>query len=66
MSQPENTPPAIPEVTSLDDLVVTYDMGKLMAEARTEYDNLIASRELLGQDAIGSFFNLNLKDDERN
>lgn len=66
MSQPENTPPSHSEITSLDDLVVTYDMRKLMAEARTEYDNLIASRELLGQEAIGSFFKLNLKDDERN
>ncbi|MDQ8186326.1 hypothetical protein [Pelagicoccus sp. SDUM812002] len=66
MSQPENTPPATSEVTSLEDLVVTYDMGKLLVEARAEYDSIIASRELLGQEAIGNFFNLNLKDDERN
>lgn len=66
MSQQEKTPPAISEVTNLDDLIVAYDMRKLAAEARTEFETLISTRELLGQDAIGSFFNLKLKDDARN
>lgn len=66
MSQPENTPPPNSEVTSLDDLVITYDMRKLLAQAKLEYQNIITTRELLGQEAIGSFFNLDLKDDERN
>lgn len=66
MSLPKDAPAAEQKVTSLDALVVTYDMRELLAQAKDEYQNIISSRELLGQDAIGSFFNLNLKDDERN
>lgn len=66
MPSPEHPSPQEPAITSLDDLVVTYDMKKLLAEAKTEFESVVSKRELLGQQAIGSFFNLDLPSDERN
>lgn len=54
------------EVRSLEDLIVTYDMKKLYAEAREEFESASTDRELLGQDSISAFFNLEERDDERN
>ncbi len=53
-------------ISSLDDLIVTYDMKKLLAEAKIEFESIVSSRELLGQQAIASFFNLDVHEDERN
>ncbi len=66
MPNPEHDSSQQETVTSLDDLVVTYDMKKLLSEAKSEFESIVSSRELLGQQAIGSFFNLDLQDDERN
>lgn len=64
MAHPENK--TEPEIRSLEDLTVTYDMKKLYAEARKEFENLSSDRELLGQDSISAFFNLEDLDDARN
>ncbi|MDQ8180851.1 hypothetical protein [Pelagicoccus sp. SDUM812005] len=66
MAAPENDPQAQGSIKSLDDLIVTYDMKKLLSDAKSEFESVVSTRELLGQQAIGSFFNLDLRDDARN
>lgn len=66
MATPENDPQAQRSIKSLDDLIVTYDMKKLLSDAKSEFESVVSTRELLGQQAIGSFFNLDLRDDARN
>lgn len=66
MATPENDPQAQGSIKSLDDLIVTYDMKKLLSDAKSEFESVVSTRELLGQQAIGSFFNLDLRDDARN
>lgn len=65
MANPE-TPSSSPEVTSLENLVITYDMRKLLADAREELENAYSNRELLGQQAISTFFNLEDPNNARN
>ncbi|MBC2607387.1 hypothetical protein [Pelagicoccus albus] len=64
MSDSEKTQEVV--VRSLDDLIVTYDMKALYKAAREEFDSAAQNRELLEQDAIGSFFNLEDDSDARN
>lgn len=66
MPNPDQDSNKLDLVTSLDDLIVTYDMKKLFAEAKSEFESIVSTRELLGQKAIGTFFNLDLRKDERN
>jgi len=54
------------EVNTLDDLIVKYDMGQLLKEARNELDYASSNREFLGQQAISHFFNLEDPDNARN
>ncbi len=54
-----DTEPPPPEVAfkSLADYVVKYDMSKLVAESRIEFEAVVASRELVNQDIISQMFN---------
>ncbi|MBK1875715.1 hypothetical protein [Pelagicoccus mobilis] len=62
-----NSAPDIPsEVTSLENLIVRYDMRKLRQEAKEQLENASDNRELLGQQAIANFFNLDDSDNARN
>lgn len=63
---PDSDDNAEREVRSLEDLTVTYDMKKLYAEAREEFESVSSNRELLGQDSISAFFDLEGLEDERN
>lgn len=52
---------------SLDNHIIRYDMGKMLEDARTEFDSALASRELIDQNSIAKFFNLEADNsDERN
>ena len=42
---------------SLADYVVKYDMGKLATEARSDFETIVSSRELVSQDYISQMFN---------
>ncbi len=53
-------------VTSLSDLVVRYDMAKMILEANSEFEAVATSRELIDQKAIGNFFNLDPSNNEGN
>ncbi len=53
-------------VTSLSDLVVRYDMAKMILESNTEFEAVATSRELIDQKTIGNFFNLDPSNNEGN
>lgn len=62
----DQTPPKSPSL-SLDDHIIKYDMGKMLENARAEFDSALASRELIDQNSIAKFFKLEPhSNDERN
>ncbi|MGK0239716.1 MAG: hypothetical protein ACI92G_003195 [Candidatus Pelagisphaera sp.] len=62
----DQTPPKSASL-SLDDHIIKYDMGKMLENARTEFDSALASRELIDQNSIAKFFKLEPhSNDERN
>lgn len=65
MEHTKNAPSA-ETVSSLSDLVIRYDMSKMISEAKVEFEALESSRELLDQNAIGNFFNLDQSDNAGN
>ncbi|MDQ8202285.1 hypothetical protein [Pelagicoccus sp. SDUM812003] len=56
MNDEPNTP-AKKTFESLADCVVRYDMGKLLDEARAEFETVVTNRELIDQDNISELFN---------
>jgi len=67
MDTHQNQTPQASASLSLDDHIIRYDMGKMLKEARTEFDSALASRELIDQNSIAKFFKLEPhSNDEKN
>ena len=64
MDTPE-TPSSEPQILSLDDHILKYDYADMRAQAQSEFDASLSSRELIDQDSIAKIFKLD-KNDERN
>lgn len=64
--KPDPTPDANDPVSSLSDLILKYDMARMVEEAETEFDKAISTHELVDQKSIGRFFNLKERLDARN
>ncbi len=52
-------------ITSLEEHIVKYDFAQMRAEAQSEFDASLSTRELIDQESIAKIFSLD-KDDERN
>lgn len=67
MDTPQDTPEEPKRIQSLDDHILRYDLVQMLADAQSEFDSSLSSRELIDQDSIAKMFNLgDPKDDERN
>lgn len=49
---------------SLDDHILRYDYSKMLADAQSEFDSALSSRELIDQGSIAKLFNLDDKNDD--
>ena len=57
---------SIDPVNGLSDLILKYDMAKMIKEAESEFDTQITTHELVDQKAISSLFNLKDRINARN
>lgn len=52
---------------SLDDHILRYDYSAMLADAQSEFDSALSSRELIDQSSIAKLFKMDRKNDnERN
>ncbi len=67
MDTHQDSPAEPKSIQSLDDHILRYDYVQMLAEAQSEFDSALSSRELIDQSSIAKLFALDgLKDDERN
>lgn len=57
--------PKTKHIESLDDHILRYHYAEIRAEAQSEFDASLSSRELIDQDSIAKIFKRG-EDDERN
>ena len=62
-----DTPPEKKATQSLDDHILRYDFDEMLADAESEFDSALSTRELIDQSSIAKLFNIDGKNDhERN
>ncbi len=67
MELPQESPKGSQASVSLDDHILRYDYSAMLADAQSEFDSALSSRELIDQSSIAKLFKMDRKNDnERN